>query len=404
MLILFEEKFYIMLNSLKNLIKEKDPHASIDDKDNKPLHQAAREGNFRQVEKLLKKNVDVNAVNKYGMTPLHEAARYGHTEIVRVLLAKGADIKKADELGDTALHWAVKCGKVFVVQILIEHKADVEAVNKLGDTPVHCAASRGADDMVRLFFAHSQVKFNVNRQNKAGNSLLHLAVDSGNANLVSVLVAQSSIKMDLKNEKGKTPLLLARTEDVKLYIEQASARLSSGSRSISTHSSDQESDSSPSMESHVSRESAPISISPNSVLTLQKEILGKSAQMVQEIIDNIFERLPENEKSAHTFTSFFKKNGEEVKAHLKQKLQEFFKEADKSTPDYGYLIEDILREAQGKVSLPEVKGNKKLTDGNQLTPSFRRFALASTSSCPDLSKIISKDLAKALSSKKLVKK
>jgi hypothetical protein len=70
------------------------------------LHYAVRDGDLKEVRKLLDKGADVNARDKYGWTPLHEAASYGHLDIVKLLVERGADVNARDKDGRTPLDLA----------------------------------------------------------------------------------------------------------------------------------------------------------------------------------------------------------------------------------------------------------------------------------------------------------
>jgi cytohesin len=63
------------------------------------LHLAAFFGDNTMVEDLIKKGLDVNALDSHNTTPLFFAAKNGHTETVRILLAIGANrtIKNKEE-------------------------------------------------------------------------------------------------------------------------------------------------------------------------------------------------------------------------------------------------------------------------------------------------------------------
>ena len=102
-----------------------------------PLYVAARCGNLRIVELLLKKGADVRWANRHGATPLWAAATVtcvgdvsrqtsqalGHSAhggnvslgLVRAMLAAGADPNVADHEGVTPLYLAAQEGHVEVV-------------------------------------------------------------------------------------------------------------------------------------------------------------------------------------------------------------------------------------------------------------------------------------------------
>lgn len=73
------------------------------------LHDAARHGNVKAVESLLRvPNCDVNRVDHHMSTPLHLAATYGHVEVVKRLLdAPGIEVNKADKNAYTPLKLAM---------------------------------------------------------------------------------------------------------------------------------------------------------------------------------------------------------------------------------------------------------------------------------------------------------
>jgi len=79
------------LDSVKELFdsKEVDANASLDGRS--PIHYAADYGHKDIIEYLIGKGVDLNAVDKHGISPLLAAVWEGHTECVRLLIASGAN-------------------------------------------------------------------------------------------------------------------------------------------------------------------------------------------------------------------------------------------------------------------------------------------------------------------------
>ncbi|MFZ8933896.1 MAG: ankyrin repeat domain-containing protein, partial [Bacteriovoracaceae bacterium] len=60
---------------------------------------AVEQGNLKKLEEFLLKNVDINALNKYGKTLLIVAVEWKRYGIVKSLLSKGADTLITDEQG-----------------------------------------------------------------------------------------------------------------------------------------------------------------------------------------------------------------------------------------------------------------------------------------------------------------
>ncbi len=114
------------------------------------LQMAAREGEFKVVEGLLKAGACPNAQNSRGKTALHEAASQFRPEVIEALIAAGANVNLQDNCGDTALHSCLcsNCGidsdeGKKTVSLLAQHKEiDFEIENKIGLTPLKVAEKR----------------------------------------------------------------------------------------------------------------------------------------------------------------------------------------------------------------------------------------------------------------------
>lgn len=72
-----------------------------------PLHYAVESGDMETLELLVKKEVDINAVDeKDGITPLQLAANMGSCHVIEFLLKNGADTKFRDDQGKSAWDYA----------------------------------------------------------------------------------------------------------------------------------------------------------------------------------------------------------------------------------------------------------------------------------------------------------
>ena len=172
-----------------------------------PLHDAARDGNLDEVNRLIATGADVNAKeDKYGVvwTPLHFACNHGHEDVIKALLAAGADVDAKDEGGWTPLHWSQN---VDVVSALLAAGADVDAKDNNGKTPLHLSW-RNADVANALIAAGADV----NTKDNNGETLLHDAIQKRTGNFanakldeVNRLIA-SGVNVNAKDNKGRTPL------------------------------------------------------------------------------------------------------------------------------------------------------------------------------------------------------
>ncbi len=122
------------------------------------------EENWENVYSLLKSSDDINfnIIGRDGLTPLMYASMFGHTDIVQKLTKKDIDLEMKDQYGWTALKWAVANNHTDTMKVLIKAKADINTVDTIGETPLIFAAKgalltplelllkAGADTTVRL--------------------------------------------------------------------------------------------------------------------------------------------------------------------------------------------------------------------------------------------------------------
>lgn len=163
-----------------------------------PLHEAAKEGNFRTVETLLAEGADVNAKDEYGNTPLHEAATWSHDAIAKLLLKKGANVNAKAKFGATPLHKAAGHGNYRtlsdsreVLELLLANGADVNARDAHGDTPLHDAAANtnGRNEWIEFLVARGA---DVHAKNNDGKTPLDIAVKVVNTDAIAVLQTLSA--------------------------------------------------------------------------------------------------------------------------------------------------------------------------------------------------------------------
>ena len=101
----FKRAYIITNTALRIIMKELEAY----------LIYAAWVGTLEEVEQLLAKGVDKNAVDEHNRTPLFMAAMGGHRAVVEQLIAAGADLDLADNQGQTPLFMAAMGGHRAVV-------------------------------------------------------------------------------------------------------------------------------------------------------------------------------------------------------------------------------------------------------------------------------------------------
>jgi ankyrin repeat protein len=116
-----------------------------------PLHWAAYREDVALVDLLVGAGADIKAANRYGATPLSLAAANGNAAVIGRLLEAGADPNASTSGGETALMTASRTGVVAAVETLVARGADVNARESTrGQTALMWAAGEGHADVVRL--------------------------------------------------------------------------------------------------------------------------------------------------------------------------------------------------------------------------------------------------------------
>lgn len=98
-----------------------------------PIHDAARMGNAKDVEKILKATPAArDAKNQQGSQPVHLAAANPDPGPLKALLAAGADPNAKDVDGITPLHLAAYTQNTKNTQVLLDAGADPKAKSNAG--------------------------------------------------------------------------------------------------------------------------------------------------------------------------------------------------------------------------------------------------------------------------------
>lgn len=141
-----------------------------------PVHTLATSGQSYLLDFLLTHDVDINAVDKDGLTALHKAVLCKKEGIVSYLLKAGADALIRDKDGATLIHYAVEVAAIQTIKLLILYKVDINLPDNHGWTPLHLAVQSRRTDVVRLLLVKGADK---SIQNKDGNTALDLCLYSG---------------------------------------------------------------------------------------------------------------------------------------------------------------------------------------------------------------------------------
>ena len=179
------------------------------------LHFAAKNGKYDVVQLLLQLGANMKATNRSGATALHHAATNGKNDVVRLLLKHGANIEATDESGATALHHAAGNGKYKVVETLLRKGAEIEAIDYDGGTALHYATVCWEADIVQLLLKNDA---EIEATDCNGNTPLHHAV-LRNTYFVVKLLLELDANRDALNKQGSSPLYLAQENEAVKIME-----------------------------------------------------------------------------------------------------------------------------------------------------------------------------------------
>ncbi|RYG51006.1 hypothetical protein EON66_11245, partial [archaeon] len=199
-----------------------------------PLHAACVKGHVACVRVLLDLGAKINATNSIHSTPLHEAVSKGHAEIVRVLLDAGARTDIVNTAGHDAMHRAIAMNQAALAHTILQRKrvtrftpaheaalgqggrgssivltrASAEAVDGGSFTPLHVAAAVGNISIVNELL---RAGANMEATTTVTQTPLYLACSNGHEACVRLLLDEGANK-EATNKSGATPLYIACLE------------------------------------------------------------------------------------------------------------------------------------------------------------------------------------------------
>ncbi|KAL4862317.1 ankyrin repeat-containing domain protein [Aspergillus spectabilis] len=180
---------------------------------NYQLRQAASQGNFEEINKLVAQGADVNSIDqKDGRTALHKACSSGlgmvSQRVTDTLVRHGAATDERDFMGDTPLLLACLTGEESAIPILIHAGANVNAAHNNGSTPLHITAQQGKAAIMEILIRGGAL---VDVQNNAGRTPLHELAIAGaeGSEEAAELLLDSGAFVDMMDYWGNTPLHLS---------------------------------------------------------------------------------------------------------------------------------------------------------------------------------------------------
>jgi uncharacterized protein len=173
------------------------------------------EGHLELLNLTLEHGADVDCKDSFNGTGLIRAADRGHADIAGRLVQAGVEIDHINNLGWTALHEAILLGDgsdryVDTVRVLVAAGADLGLRSQRDQTaPIQHATSGGHNHIAQVLRA--ALEADKPAKGEANRRLL-AAAERGDAT-AAALAIRAGASLEARDEQGRTPLLLAVTED-----------------------------------------------------------------------------------------------------------------------------------------------------------------------------------------------
>ncbi|GFO48838.1 ankyrin repeat domain-containing protein 39-like [Plakobranchus ocellatus] len=146
-------------------------------------------------------------------------------DVARKLNSRDCIVNKTDKSGYTALHYASRSGHLDVCKLLISHGADVNCQTQSSKaTPLHRAAYMGRTEVVKLLLDH---RADAELIDCDGMTALHKASENGHYEAVAALVNASPSAVSVCDGRGRSPLDVAKTAEIRRILQASAAGLSS---------------------------------------------------------------------------------------------------------------------------------------------------------------------------------
>ena len=158
------------LKEIDKLLKKGANVDAWDDEGNTLLIDAVLKEDVKEILFWVEKGANINASGNGRLTPLMTSmVCIGGDNIAKLLMDLNADMELKDKHGQTALMHAVLSENAKAVEVLLEKGADIYQKNKFGETALSMARLMGKDNIVKLLVEKEK---NGKKVNKYGYNFL----------------------------------------------------------------------------------------------------------------------------------------------------------------------------------------------------------------------------------------
>lgn len=178
---------------------------SNDSKRETPTIRAAKSGQVRAVQLLVKHNADIFVKDSKGRTALAHAAHSGHANVVRVLHDCGANIDEMDNESGSPLMVAARKGHEDLPAVLLRLGARTELKNDKRATALWFAAFHGHEKLAELLLGHGA---NKEAADAGGCTPLLAAIQNRQRHIAALLLRNSAVTRP-DSMRNYSPLFVA---------------------------------------------------------------------------------------------------------------------------------------------------------------------------------------------------
>jgi ankyrin repeat protein len=214
----------LIAHELMHVVQQRDRGQAIQRQPTSPtvddLTNAISNHDLGRVQQLISSGVDVNALDKNGMTPLTQATKDGDLQIMELLINNSTKVDGRNNDRETPLIIAATIGNQQAAEILLKNNAWVNAQDLQHRGPLFLSVQNNDLKMVNFFLQNGA---DVDLTADWGRTSLMEAATKGYQNIMKALI-QNGAKVNKEDANNRTALMEAAStgnpKSVKLLLDE----------------------------------------------------------------------------------------------------------------------------------------------------------------------------------------
>ena len=169
------------------------------------LMRAILENKPTVIKLMIKKGIDIQAVDSEGKNALMYAIEYNKLNFVKLLIEKGIDIQTVDSEGKNALMYAIKYNRRTLAKFLIEKSIDIQTVDSKGRNALMYAIKYNRRTLAKFLIEKG---IDIQTVDSKGRNALMYAIKYNRRTLAKFLI-KKGIDIQAVDSKGRNALMYA---------------------------------------------------------------------------------------------------------------------------------------------------------------------------------------------------